>query len=110
MMDASLGLSLRRTPGLKAVPFKARSPQRGAFAGRRSGSVQTYRAAPSLDGDAWLCRSQLADDRRAVEALAAEDRQHFLDRFGRARHQQTAAGLGIGQQGLLCRADCGAEL
>ena len=45
--------------------------------------------------------SDLADGGRGVEAVAAEDRQHLAHGFRCAGHEQPAAGLRVGQQGLV---------
>ena len=49
--------------------------------------------------DAARAVHHFADHRRFVEAVGAEDREHVVDRFRRARHEQAARGLRIGEQG-----------
>src|SRR3569623_298713 len=53
---------------------------------------------------------QLANFRRTVEAMTAEDVEHSLPGRGRTAHQQSAAGLRVGEQGALPVGDAVGEL
>lgn len=47
-----------------------------------------------------LWRDDFADFCGGSKAVLVEHRHHLVDGLGRARHQQAATGLWVGQQGL----------